>query len=54
MKWTRKSEKTLVKKEKKSQGECVNPVSVEAFDIFSQGKISECDTCGVNSDCACE
>ena len=41
---------------------CVNPVSVEAFDIFSQGEISECDSCGVNSDsesgdvleCTCE
>ena len=29
----------------------MNPVSVEAFDIFSQGKISECDSCGVCSDC---
>ena len=29
----------------------MNPVSVEAFDIFSQGEISECDSCGVNSDC---
>ena len=26
---------------------CVNPVSVEACDIFSQGEISECDSqCG--------
>ena len=30
---------------------CVNPVSVEAFDIFSHEEISECDSCGVNSDC---
>ena len=29
----------------------VNPVSIEAFDIFSQGEISECDSCGDNSDC---
>ena len=29
----------------------MNPVSVEAFHIFSQGEISECDSCGVNSDC---
>ena len=28
---------------------CVNPV--EAFDIFSHGEISECDSCGVKSDC---
>ena len=28
---------------------CVNPVSVEALDIFSQGAI--CDSCGVNSGC---
>ena len=28
----------------------VNPVSVEAFDIFSQGEISEWDSCGGNSD----
>ena len=28
----------------------MKPVSVEAFDIFSQGEISECDSC-VNSDC---
>ena len=30
---------------------CVNPVSVEALDIFSQGEFSVCDSCGVNSDC---
>ena len=30
---------------------CVFPVSLEAFDIFSQGDISECDSCGVTSDC---
>ena len=29
----------------------MNQVSVEAFDIFSQGAISECNSCGVNSDC---
>ena len=29
----------------------MNPVSDEAFDIFSLGEISECDSCGVNSDC---
>ena len=29
----------------------MNPVSQKAFDIFSQGEISECDSCGVNSDC---
>ena len=29
----------------------MKPVSVEAFDIFSQGEIPECDSCGVNSDC---
>ena len=33
------------------QRKCVNPVSIEAFHIFSQGEISECDSCGVNSDC---
>ena len=26
---------------------CVNPVSVEDFDIFSQGEISECDSCAL-------
>ena len=26
---------------------------MEAFDIFSQGEISVCDSCGVNSDCEC-
>ena len=26
------------------------PVSIEAFDIFSQ-EMSECDSCGVDSDC---
>ena len=30
---------------------CVNPVSVEAFDIFSQWKMSEWDSCCVDSDC---
>ena len=29
---------------------CVNPVSIEAFDTFSQ-EMSECDSCGVDSDC---
>ena len=28
---------------------CVNPV--EASDILGHGEISECDSCGVNSDC---
>ena len=32
----------------------MNPVSVEAFDIFSQEEISNCDSCGVNSDCESE
>ena len=45
------SEKTWVKMENESgikekmklmsRGKCVNPVSVEAFDIFSRGEISE-------------
>ena len=58
-KWTRNSEKTEVQKEKESgrkermkrlsRGNV--PVSIEAFDIFSQGEISECDSCGVDSDC---
>ena len=30
---------------------CENSVSVEAFAIFSQREISECDSCGVNSEC---
>ena len=30
---------------------CVNTVFVEAFDIFSEGEISECDSCGGNFDC---
>ena len=60
-KWTRKSERTQVKKGKrvreKEEDEtvvkrnCANPVSMEAFDIFSQGENSECDSCGANSDC---
>ena len=29
----------------------MHPVSVEVFDIFSQGAISECASCVVNSDC---
>ena len=29
----------------------MNQVSLEAFDIFSQGEISERDSCGVDSDC---
>ena len=29
----------------------MNPISVEAFDISSQGEISERESCGVNSDC---
>ena len=54
-------EKTEEKKENESgrKGEdetvvkrkCVNPVSVEAFVIFSYGEISECVSCGVDSDC---
>ena len=32
----------------------MNPVSVEAFDIFRQEEISNCDSCGVNSDCESE
>ena len=53
----RKSQKTCVKKGKRGRKKeehetvvkrnCVNPVSVEALDIFSQGAI--CDSCGVNS-----
>ena len=30
---------------------CANPVSVEAFGIFNQGAIPECDSCGADSDC---
>ena len=29
----------------------MDPVSVEAFDMFSPGEISESNSCGVNSDC---
>ena len=29
----------------------MSPVSVEAFDIFSQGEISESDSCGADSAC---
>ena len=56
-KWIRKSQKTQVKRgegvREKGKDEtvvkrkCVNPVSVEAFDVFSQGEISELDSCGV-------
>ena len=41
----KEEDETVVKRKR------VNPVSVEDFDIFSQGEISECDSCGVNSDC---
>ena len=56
----RKSGKTWAKKERESEREvdkevvkrtCVKPVSVEAFDIFSQWEMSEWDSCGVDSDC---
>ena len=40
----REGDETVVKRK------CPNPVSVEAFDIFSQGEISECGSCGVDSD----
>ena len=60
-KWIGRSKRTEVKEGKRirEKGEdgtvlkrkCVNPVSVEAFDIFSQEEISESDSCGADSDC---
>ena len=60
--WTTTSRKTWEKRKESqrererkikrlSRGNVLTPVSVEAFDIFSQGEMSEWDSCGVGSGC---